>query len=280
MFQSAVTISLVEQARGGPFVFWNDLADGCRQAAEVGFDAIELFPPSPDTVKPDELRRLLDKHNLKLAAVGTGGGWVVHHLRLTGPEPQERQRARTFVKSMIDFAGPLGAPVIIGSMQGRWADGTNRETALEYLSAGLNELGEHARQHNVPLIFEPLNRYETNLINTLADGVQLLMSLDTNNVKLLGDLFHMNIEEIDIATALRGAQGHLGHMHLVDSNRRPAGHGHIDYAPIAKALCAIGYEGYLSAEALPWPTSREAADQTIATVRRWFPRDMKCSITN
>ncbi len=280
MFRSAVTISLVEQARGGPFVFWDDVADGIRQAAELGFDAVELFAPSPTAVKQDDLRKMLDDAGLKLAAVGTGAGWVVHQLRLTGPEAKERERARTFVKSMIDFGGPLGAPVIIGSMQGRWADGVTRETALKYLSGALNELGEHAKQYSVPVIFEPLNRYETNLINTLADGVQLLMQLDTNNVKLLGDLFHMNIEEVDIATALRGAQSHLGHVHLVDSNRRAAGHGHLDYGPIARALCAIGYEGYLSAEALAWPTPRQAAEQTIATVRRWFPRDMKCSSTN
>ena len=70
--QSSVTISLVKEARGGPFVFWDDLAAGCQKAAELGFDAVEVFPPSAQTVAPAELRRLLDQYKLKLAAVGTG----------------------------------------------------------------------------------------------------------------------------------------------------------------------------------------------------------------
>jgi sugar phosphate isomerase/epimerase len=122
----------------------------------------------------------------------------------------------------------------------------------------------------MPLLFEPLNRYETNLVNTLAAGADLLESLRSNNVRLLADLFHMNIEEIDIAQALRTADHWLGHVHFVDSNRRPAGCGHLDYAPIAAALRDIRYDGYASAEVLPWPDSRAAAEQTIAAYRKWL----------
>ncbi len=77
-FQSAITISLVPEARGGPFVFWDDLPAACKQASELGFDAIELFAPEPEAVNPRHLRMLLDDYNLKLAAVGTGAGWVKH----------------------------------------------------------------------------------------------------------------------------------------------------------------------------------------------------------
>ncbi|HEX4131062.1 MAG TPA: sugar phosphate isomerase/epimerase family protein [Pirellulales bacterium] len=276
MIRSAVTVSLVPEARGGPFVFWDDLPAACRRAKELGFDAIELFAPSPQAVPQGELKKLLDDQGLKLAAVGTGAGWLKHQLRLTGPEPSERSRARQFVRAMVDYGGPLGAPAIIGSMQGRWGGDVSRDTALKYLAEALNDLGEHARQYSIPLIYEPLNRYETTLINTLAAGVELLGTLGTNNVRLLGDLFHMNIEETDLATAIRGAQSHLGHVHFVDSNRRPAGYGHLEYAPIAEALCAVGYEGYASAEALPWPSPDEAASQTIAAFKTWFPRDKKC----
>jgi sugar phosphate isomerase/epimerase len=120
----------------------------------------------------------------------------------------------------------------------------------------------------VTLIYEPLNRYETNMCNTLADGVALVESLETRNVKLLADLFHANIEEADIASAIRAAGRHVGHVHFVDSNRRPAGCGHIDYGPIMGALHEIGYEGYLSAEALPWPDSEGAARQTMRMIRQ------------
>ncbi len=269
--RSSVTISLVSEARGGPFVFWDDLADGCRQAAELGFDAVEVFPPGPDAVEPAALRHRLRAHNLALAAVGTGAGWVRHHLTLTSGDPGVRVRAVAFVRSIIDLAGPFGAPAIIGSMQGRWGEGVDRATALGHLANALNELGTHAKRYNVPLIYEPLNRYETNLVNTVEDGVALLCGLATDNVKLLCDLFHMNIEEVDLPAALRAGAGHVGHVHFVDSNRRPAGLGHLDFAPIAAALREIDYRGFASAEALPYPSPLEAAKQTIAAFRRHFP---------
>src|SRR5271165_5923732 len=107
VIRSSVTISLVPEARGGPFVFWDDLAVGCRQAAELGFDAVEVFPPGPEGVNAVELRRLLDTHHLALAAVGTGAGWVRQRLTLTSPDPAVRERAAAFIRSIIDFAGPF-----------------------------------------------------------------------------------------------------------------------------------------------------------------------------
>jgi sugar phosphate isomerase/epimerase len=270
MIKSAVTVSLVAEARGGPFVFWDDLAGACRDAQQLGFDAIEVFPPGPEAIDIKQLRQLLQDHGLKLAAVGTGAGWVKHRLTLGLPDAGARQKARDFVRSIIDLAGPLGAPAIIGSMQGRWGDGVDRTTHLAWLTDALNELGEHARQYGVPLIYEPLNRYETNVCTTLEAGVEILRSLSTRNVLLLADLFHMNIEEVDIAMAIRQAKGSIGHVHFVDSNRRPAGMGHLDFAPIAEALVDTGYHSYASAEALPYPNSLAAARQTIDAFRMHF----------
>ena len=270
--QSCVTISLVKEARGGPFIIWDDLAAGCRKASALGFDAVEVFPTAPDAIDPAVLRGLLDENGLKLAAVGTGAGWVVRKLTLTHPDASRRAEALRFVRGIADLAGPLGASAIIGSMQGRWGgdDGADRVTAQGYLTEALETLGAHVAQYGVPLIYEPLNRYETNMVNTVADGVALLESLTTRNVVLLADLFHMNIEESDIAAALRAGGRHIGHVHFVDSNRRPAGCGHLDYLPIAAALRANGYSRYVSAEALPYPDPDEAARRTIEAFRTYF----------
>jgi sugar phosphate isomerase/epimerase len=270
MIRSSVTVSLVDEASGGPFVFWHDLPAACRKARQLGFDAVEVFPPAPDAINVEELRRLLDDHGLGLSAVGTGAGWVRHRLHLCSPDAGARERARAFIRAIIDFAGALGAPAIIGSMQGRSGDGVERATAIGHLADALEGLGEHAIQYAVPLIFEPLNRYETDMVNTVAGGVDLLRALSTRNVVLLADLFHMNIEEADIAAALRAGAGRIGHVHLVDSNRRPAGLGHIDYPPIVRALEAIGYDGYASAEALPYPDPDAAARQAIDAFHRFF----------
>ncbi|MHC4994287.1 MAG: TIM barrel protein [Planctomycetota bacterium] len=268
--KTSITISLVEEARGGPFVLWDGVAAGCAFAAELGFDGVEIFAPSPDAVDDDELRGLLEKHDLDLAAVGTGAGMVKHGLSLTDADASKREAARDFVKNIIDWGGPFGAPAIIGSMQGRWTADVDKQTALEYLADALNELGSHAEQYNTPLIYEPLNRYETNLINTVVSGVDLLQTLDTQNVKLLPDLFHMNIEEDDVAQAFRDGKGWVGHVHFVDSTRKACGWGHTDFAPIVAALEEIGYDGYVSAECFAIPTPEDAARQTAAAYKELF----------
>lgn len=268
MMKSAITISLVEEARSGPFVFHDGLADGCARAAAAGFDAVELFVPSADPEGLAELPALLDRHQLSLAAIGTGAGWVKHQLSLTDAAAGVRQKARDFVKAVIDLAAGFNAPAIIGSMQGRHANGVTRDQALGLLREALGELGEHAAGQGQRLLYEPLNRYETNLANTLEAASTLIDPLKNDAVKLLADLFHMNIEERDIADALRVAGDRVGHVHFVDSNRRAAGYGHIDHAAVVAALTDIGYDGYLCAEALPLPDADAAAATTIATIKK------------
>jgi len=268
--KSAITVSLVKESRGGPFVFWDDLPWAITKAASIGFDAVEIFPPAPEAIPADVVRPLLDKANMKVSAVGTGAGWVVHRLTLTSHDAAIRQRAKEYIRSIIDAAGALGAPAIIGSMQGRWCDSVDSDQAIHYLESALDDLGEHAAQYRVPLIYEPLNRYETNIVNTLGLGSVLLQNLKTSNVKLLADLFHLNIEEVDIAASIKRAAGDIGHVHLADSNRRAATMGHIDFAPIAKALSEVDYGGYISAECLPYPDPDGAAKATIEAFRKYF----------
>ena len=201
--------------------------------------------------------------------MGTGAGWVVHKLRVTYPDAMIRARARDFIAAIIDVAGRFRAPAIIGSMQGRCDEGVSREEATGWLREALEELGPRAQAHGVPLLLEPLNRYESNLLNTLAEGAALLEPLQTRNVRLLCDLFHMNIEEVNLAEALRAAGPLVGHVHFADNNRRAIGLGHTDVAPVISALRDIGYKGYLSAEVLPLPDSDAAARQTIQSFRRW-----------
>lgn len=266
MIKSAVTISLVPEARGGPFVFWDDLEMGCRKAAELGFDAVEVFAPDAQSLRGD-LPRLLDDHGLRLAAAGTGAGWVKHKLSLTSADESVRRRARDFVRSMLDAAGELGAPAVVGSIQGRWGEGLPCEVELRHLSDVLSDLSSRLRD-GVPLLFEPLNRYETRLFNTLEDGA--FFAKPGGKMKLLADLFHMNIEEADCAAAIRAAGDRIGHVHFADSNRRPVGLGHTEMAPIVAALRDIGYDGYASAECLPYPDPDAAARQTIESFRRLF----------
>lgn len=268
MIRSAVTVSLVDEARGGPFVFWDSLEQAFQTAAELGFDAIEIFAPSPDLISTEQILELCSSFGLNIAALGTGAGMVKHGLSLTAADPAVRERAMEFVKGMIQFGSFLRAPIIIGSMQGRFNSQVTRQQALGLLRESLGELGDFASQQQIELFFEPLNRYETNLIRTLSEGCSLLDSVAKPNVKLLADLFHANIEEACVPHALIEAAPRLGHVHFVDSNRQAPGLGHIDFPPIIQALKQVGFQGYLSAEALPLPDSVTAAKKTIETFRQ------------
>lgn len=271
MIRAAVTISLVEEARKGPFVFHGDLEAGCQQAAELGFDAIELFAASGEMIRGLPLRQLLQRYGLQLAAVGTGAGMVVRKLQLCDADATRRAAAAEFIQGIIEAGAEFEAPAIIGSMQGRWDDVVPRDVATGYLQSALERLGQRAGELGTFLLYEPLNRYETNMCNTMAQGAELLRPLATRSVKLLADLFHMNIEETSLVAGLRDAGEFLGHIHFVDSTRQAAGRGHMVYEPLVEVLRELQYSGYLSAEVFPLPDSRTAAEQTIRTFRRLYP---------
>lgn len=268
--KSCVTIALVPSIKTGPWIFWDDLEASMRKAAELGFDAVELFTASADAIAPEQLKVMSQQYNLAIATVGTGAGKVIHGLTLTDPDPTVRAKAVQFIRHMIEFGASVQAPAIIGSMQGNTTSGVSQEQALDWLADGLNQLGDYAESQGVTLIYEPLNRYETNLINRLDDGVALLNTLQTRNVRLLADLFHMNIEETSLMESIRSAGAAIGHVHFADSNRRPIGFGHTEIADVVTALREIGYSGYISAEAFPWPDPDGAAKQTINAYRQYF----------
>jgi len=272
VIKTAITVSLVAQAKGGPFVFWDGLESACATSARLGFDAIEIFAPSAASIDRPSLHALLKQHGLTVAAFGTGGGWLVHKWHLTHADPVIRRQAREFIREIIDLAGEFKAPAIIGSMQGKAEGEVSREQALIWLAEALEDLGAHAQQYGAPLLYEPLNRYETNLLNRQLDAAQFFEKLKTANVKLLCDLFHMNIEEISNAGTLRACGRHVGHVHFADSNRRAIGFGHTEPASVIAALQAIDFNGYLSGEILPLPDSEAAAAQTIKAIRQHLPR--------
>ena len=116
------------------------------------------------------------------------------------------------------------------------------------LLEGLGELGEHAAREGVVVLFEPLNRYEDHMVNTVEQAVELCKAVRLPSVKVMGDFFHMSIEEQNLAAAIRDAGDYLVHMHLADSNRLQPGMGHTDFRPAFQALKEIGFDGFMALE--------------------------------
>jgi sugar phosphate isomerase/epimerase len=171
---------------------------------------------------------------------------------------------------MMEFGTCFSAPAIIGSMQGSFEPEMEEKQTIGWFIEGMQQLNELAGKLGTRLIYEPLNRYETNLINTLGKGADFLKNNALNHTFLLADLFHMNIEETNLSDSISEHLGHIGHVHFADSNRNPAGYGHTNFEPIATTLKIGGYSGFVSAEAFPWPDPDLAAEQTIRTINKYF----------
>ena len=264
--KSSITFSAVPEAQGGPFVYWGSLEESMRSAKDLGFDAIEIFPPSPEYFQTIDAAKLARQIGLEIAAVGTGAGWLKHKLSLADADPLVRARAMEFLSSMLVAATQLQAPMIIGSMQGRSVPGVSKTQAKEFLREGLERLDAQAKAIGGNILYEPLNRYETDQCNTLAQGTELICGL--SSTKLLADWFHMNIEEADMVESILKAGTAIGHVHFADTNRLAVGSGHLSVQPLIDALGQIGYRGFLSAEVFPQPDSQSAAERTIRSFKQ------------
>lgn len=171
----------------------------------------------------------------------------------------DAERRRDAIENMRDTLsvmaeiGGLGAmtPASWGLFSRRLPPFTpprSSEEDREVLLEALGELGEHARREGVVLWLEPLNRYEDHMVNRLDQAVDLVRATGSDHVRVVGDLYHMNIEEADVGDAIRAAAGFLTHVQIGDSNRLQPGAGHLDFAEALGALRDIGYDGYLAME--------------------------------
>lgn len=270
--KSSITLSAVAESTGGPFVLWDPIEQSMELAKELGFEAIEIFPPGPEYFSGNKIGPLAQQIGIQIAAIGTGAGWVKHKLSLADADHEVRNKATAFLIEMLEVATQLGAPMIIGSMQGRSGLGTtgqptSKPQAKQYLRHGLERLDEHAKRIGGQVFYEPLNRYETDQCNTLAQGSAMIQGL--SSTKLLADWFHMNIEEPDMAQSILQAGSAIGHVHFADSNRHAVGLGHLQVEPLIRALQSVGYRGYLSAEVFALPDSHKAAMQTIRSFKQF-----------
>ena len=232
------------------------------KAARLGFQGVELMCTHPTRLDQESLQRQLERRGLEVPAIGTGALFANEGLSLLHEREQVRQAAQERARELVDFAARLGALVTIGSFRGRAAFVGDAEVGRRALAEALGELAGYGARQGVRLALEPLNRYEADLFNTAAEALAFVESLGCDNVGLLLDTFHVNIEEAEIGGAVRLAAPRLWHVHLGDSNRHPPGQGHFNFVQFVDVLREMGYDGYFSAELLARPDPDEAARLT------------------
>lgn len=229
--------------------YGEDVSRSVERLARLGYDAIELVgePGDYDARRVGRLVREAGLSVSSICSIYTGERDLVH------PDAAVRERALGYVREVADFAAAVEArtmiiaPSAVGKTAALGSEGDEWKWAVEGVRAG----GEYAASVGVDLTLECWNRYETYFLNRLEQAVRLWKETGLENGGVMGDTFHMNIDEASIGRALREAGPLLNHVHLADSNRAAPGAGHIDFEPIVQALADIDYRGFVTFELLP-----------------------------
>jgi len=212
----------------------------------IGYDGIELRGSA------GMRERLPELHAAGAAGAVFSSICVISDRFIGDFDADRRAEALAMMMELCDVAAEVGArgvvtPAAYGMHSNRLPPFTAPRTSAEdreVLLDMLGRLGRHAEQRGVLVLFEPLNRYEDHMVNTLAQGAELCRATGLPSVRLMADLFHMNIEEADLGQALRAAGDMVAHIHLADSSRLEPGTGHTDFEAAFGALTAIGFDGW------------------------------------
>lgn len=247
--------------------FKGDLAANLARIAGWGYDGVELAIRDPDLVNEDLLEELVDSYKLKVPAIGTGQAWGEEHLSFTDPDPSVREAAMARIKRHIATAQRFNALVIIGLIRGVTPPGQSIAQSMRYLVDCMRDCAETAAAHQVHMALEPLNRYETDLLNTVQEGLEIIDQVGSASLGLLLDTFHMNIEESDLLQCILQAGKNIYHFHVADSNRWYPGAGHLDFRRVLDTLISVGYHGWISGEFMPLPDAITAAQLNISYLK-------------
>ncbi len=267
----AVAIA-TENALPTAFVVFRGIEESIRKAAQLGYDGVELALMDKDQVSVEQVERLIKEHSLEIPVISTGQVFAGHQLWFTDPNSTQRRRAVETFKGLVDIAARFRAMVNIGRVRGFIAEGETAEIAEGRFAEAVREIAGYARPKGVDLILEPVNRYEINFINSVDEGVALIERLRIPGLKLMPDVFHMNIEDASIEGSLKRHIRHVAYVHFADSNRLAPGWGHLDFGSIVGALNEARYTGWTSVEILPKPDPDSAAAQAIRHLRKFIPK--------
>lgn len=265
--RAALIVPVQDPTPFSPFSPTTSLAENLKRANEAGYDGVELAITDPQRLSPTKREQLLKTFNetgLTVAAITTGQAYGIEGISFTEEDPDLRRRAIERIKEHLRFVRELDlrAVVIIGLIRGCRGDEKGRSWLIEALCECTGEA------HGVKLVLEPLNRYESSLVNTVQDALKILEEVDAENLGLLFDTFHANIEERSLAESIKLAAERIFHVHLADSNRWAPGYGHLDFKSILSALEEIGYGGFLSAEVLAKPNPEASIKKAIEYLNR------------
>ncbi len=214
---------------------------------ERGFDGVEVPLFRPGAFPASDLRRELKRNDLECTACSILTG----ELSLISKDSSVRRKTLCHMEGCVKAASEAGISLIAGPLYARvgYLPGRRRTTdEWRWAVECYQSLGPVLQQYGVEIAIEPLNRFETYFLNTVADAVELCEQIGHPSVGILFDTFHANIEEKQIAAACRTAGRHLKHVHTCENDRGTPGTGHVDWPGLFRVLEELEYNGWLTIE--------------------------------
>ncbi len=210
----------------------------------LGFDILEIAVENPKLIDTRVVKTELEKAGIEGLVCGAFGP----DRNLCSFDPSTRENAKTYIRWLIDFAAEIGSPTVSGPMysavgKDHLENDNDRRKEWQLAVEGMREMADYAGSKNVKLAFEPLNRFETDLINTVGQGLALINDIDRENVGFHLDTFHMHLEEKSSGAAIRAAGDRIFHFHACENDRGVPGSGQVRWDEIATALKDVGYDG-------------------------------------
>jgi len=211
---------------------------------KMGFDIFELSIEDPRLIDVSIVKRELANNNLDAIVCGAFGP----DRNICSDDSKIRENAKSYIRWLIDGAAELGSETICGPMYSSVGKDhkekpEDRIAEWKLAVAGIQEMAEYADQKGVKLALEPLNRFETDMINVVSQGMQFITDTGKDNVGLHLDTFHMHLEEKSSPEAIRLAGDRIFHFHACENDRGVPGTGQVHWTEIGKALKKTGYKG-------------------------------------
>ena len=263
-----IAISQEILGEGAPIPFQGGIPEGMAKAAAMGFDCVELHIRNPAGIDPKTLARRSEEAGVRIAAIGTGLEYSFNGLSLTSEDPSIRAKATERMREHIVLAAHFGAVVFLGLIRGKCGVKARLPEYRDRLADQLAPLAAYAAEMKVPIGFEPVAYYFSDLLNSTDETLDYLARPGLESIGLLLDTHHMFIEDKDIEESFRKCAGRIAHVHISDSNRKYPSAGNVDFALVARTLDTIGYSAAVSLEILPDPSGDEAARQGLAWMQK------------
>ena len=246
-------------------------AERLRNIERYGFDGVEARGYFLN--KPEDLanyKAALRDSPVKVSTICGG-----HPPEMVHPDPERRRVCIDTLKRHLDLAADLGAAGVItvpifnenDRLPDLWPWKSRAEAERELLLAVLGEIVPHAAGNGTAILLEPLNRYESDSLPNQEYGADVVRELGGKGVRLMCDVFHMNLEEFDSAATIRACADVIGHVHLADNTRKQPGSGSIDFRKIMGALKDIDFTGYMAFECGRTGPPEEVFPRSVAYIR-------------